>query len=321
MSDILGGRDLDARSGPARGDRPEARRVRRRRRSSPRSSSTRTSGMEIGVWECTPGSFPSVKDGISEVMQFVSGEATIVGDDGALHEIGPGTLLFTPDGWRGTWHVRADGAQDVRDLEELSDLRRVDRDEALRLLGHVPGSAGPRAPVSRRLPRAEGGGLRARGREGLRGRPSCPTSRRAAARSSGSAASRGCRCSSPTTARSSATRRRSSPGRRRTRRADRRAQRFSVSFSVQLDAARADQRLDGDAALAAQRAAPGLRQLHLQRRRRFGGDAEARAAVALRRRGARGRRGGPRAQQQRARARRRQQAAQAQRGDVPRARP
>ena len=36
--------------------------------------------MEIGVWECTPGSFPSAKDGISEVMQFVSGEATIVGD-------------------------------------------------------------------------------------------------------------------------------------------------------------------------------------------------------------------------------------------------
>lgn len=62
--------------------------------------------MEIGVWECTPGSFPSVKDGISEVMQFVAGEATILGEDGALHEIGPGSLLVTPDGWRGTWHVR-----------------------------------------------------------------------------------------------------------------------------------------------------------------------------------------------------------------------
>ncbi len=34
-------------------------------------------------------------------------EAAILADDGALHEIGPGTLLFTPDGWRGTWHVRA----------------------------------------------------------------------------------------------------------------------------------------------------------------------------------------------------------------------
>ncbi len=62
--------------------------------------------LEIGVWACTPGSFPSVKDGISEVMQVVAGEATIVGDDGALHEVGPGSLLVTPDGWRGTWHVR-----------------------------------------------------------------------------------------------------------------------------------------------------------------------------------------------------------------------
>lgn len=62
--------------------------------------------LEIGVWSCTPGSFPSAKEGISEVMQFIAGEATIVGEDGALHEVGPGALLVTPDGWRGTWHVR-----------------------------------------------------------------------------------------------------------------------------------------------------------------------------------------------------------------------
>jgi hypothetical protein len=62
--------------------------------------------LEVGIWECTPGSFPAAKDGISEVMQFVAGEATIVGEDGALHEIGPGTTVVTPDGWRGTWHVR-----------------------------------------------------------------------------------------------------------------------------------------------------------------------------------------------------------------------
>lgn len=62
--------------------------------------------LEIGVWMCTPGSFPSVRDGISEAMQFVAGEATIVGEDGALHEVHAGSLLVTPDGWRGTWHVR-----------------------------------------------------------------------------------------------------------------------------------------------------------------------------------------------------------------------
>ena len=106
MSDILAGRDLDARTVPLEliGPKPGA------FAGSPVESAIvvhEDERMEIGVWECTPGSFPSVKDGISEVMQFVSGEATIVGDDGALHEIGPGALLFTPDGWRGTWHVRA----------------------------------------------------------------------------------------------------------------------------------------------------------------------------------------------------------------------
>jgi uncharacterized cupin superfamily protein len=63
-------------------------------------------GVEIGVWECTPGEFPSVKDGISEEMLFLSGDATIVGDDGTKYEIAPGVLLVTPDGWKGRWEIR-----------------------------------------------------------------------------------------------------------------------------------------------------------------------------------------------------------------------
>jgi len=106
VSDVLGGLELDASSVALDviGPKPGA------FAGSPVESATvvhEDERMEIGVWECTPGSFRSEKNGISEVMQFVSGEATIVGEDGALHEVGPGTLLFTPDGWRGTWHVRA----------------------------------------------------------------------------------------------------------------------------------------------------------------------------------------------------------------------
>jgi uncharacterized protein len=106
VSDILGGRQLDAGSIALEliGPKPDA------FAGEPVESAVvvyEDDRMEIGVWECTPGSFRSAKDGISEVMQFVSGEATIVAEDGALHEVGPGTLLFTPDGWRGTWHVRA----------------------------------------------------------------------------------------------------------------------------------------------------------------------------------------------------------------------
>ncbi|MEA2485870.1 MAG: uncharacterized protein QOD46_981, partial [Actinomycetota bacterium] len=54
--------------------------------------------VEVGLWECTPGEFASIKDGITEEMLFLSGEATIVGDDGTKYEVAPGVLLVTPDG-------------------------------------------------------------------------------------------------------------------------------------------------------------------------------------------------------------------------------
>ena len=59
-----------------------------------------------GIWEVTPGEFPSEKKGISEFMHFVSGDATITGDDGVSFEIRQGTALFLPDGWTGRWAVR-----------------------------------------------------------------------------------------------------------------------------------------------------------------------------------------------------------------------
>jgi uncharacterized cupin superfamily protein len=62
--------------------------------------------VEVGVWECTPGEFPSVKDGITEEMVFLSGDATIISDDGTESEIGPGVLIVTPDGWTGRWKIR-----------------------------------------------------------------------------------------------------------------------------------------------------------------------------------------------------------------------
>jgi uncharacterized protein len=62
--------------------------------------------LQVGVWEITPGSFTTVKDGISELMHFISGSGTIVGDDGTTTVIAPGVVLITPDGWSGTWHVR-----------------------------------------------------------------------------------------------------------------------------------------------------------------------------------------------------------------------
>ncbi len=59
---------------------------------------------EIGIWEVTPGSFPASKDGVCELMQFVAGSATIVDANGETI-VGPGVVMFLPDGWTGTWTV------------------------------------------------------------------------------------------------------------------------------------------------------------------------------------------------------------------------
>ena len=61
---------------------------------------------EVGVWECTPGSFPSQKEGISEIMYFIGGEGTITDADGTPHAIGPGVEMMFPDGWKGSWEIR-----------------------------------------------------------------------------------------------------------------------------------------------------------------------------------------------------------------------
>lgn len=61
--------------------------------------------VQTGVWEVTPGSFPGAKDGISEVMHIVAGRGAITGADGQVTRLEPGVVMFTPDGWRGTWDV------------------------------------------------------------------------------------------------------------------------------------------------------------------------------------------------------------------------
>jgi uncharacterized cupin superfamily protein len=70
-----------------------------------------------GVWECTPGSFDSARNGDTEVMHFVAGDATITSADGETYEIRPGSVLVAPDGWRGTWEIR----QTVRKVYTIWD--------------------------------------------------------------------------------------------------------------------------------------------------------------------------------------------------------
>jgi len=56
-----------------------------------------------GVWECEPGTFTSFRDGYHETATIVAGSATITAEDGTVIEAKPGTMLSTPEGWKGTW--------------------------------------------------------------------------------------------------------------------------------------------------------------------------------------------------------------------------
>ena len=65
----------------------------------------RADGVEIGIWEITPGEFHSTKSGLTEFMHFVSGAGRIEHSDGTVTVIAPGAVLHVFDGWSGIWRV------------------------------------------------------------------------------------------------------------------------------------------------------------------------------------------------------------------------
>ncbi|MBM9468563.1 cupin domain-containing protein [Nakamurella leprariae] len=65
----------------------------------------RADGVEIGIWEVTPGEFHSTKTGLTEFMHFVSGAGVIEHADGTVTRIAPGAVLHVLDGWSGIWRV------------------------------------------------------------------------------------------------------------------------------------------------------------------------------------------------------------------------
>ncbi|OBC07430.1 cupin [Mycobacterium sp. 852013-50091_SCH5140682] len=62
--------------------------------------------IDTGVWECDPGEFTADRSAATEVCHIISGSGIVVGDDGTSADIGPGSLLVLPRGWRGTWLVK-----------------------------------------------------------------------------------------------------------------------------------------------------------------------------------------------------------------------
>ena len=61
--------------------------------------------MNAGVWECGPGEFTADRSQETEVCHIITGSGTVVGEDGVSADVGPGSLLVLPRGWRGTWFV------------------------------------------------------------------------------------------------------------------------------------------------------------------------------------------------------------------------
>ena len=55
---------------------------------------------ETGIWVCTPGRWRLELPG-DELCHFVAGRATYREDGGEVIEVGPGTLVMFPKGWRG----------------------------------------------------------------------------------------------------------------------------------------------------------------------------------------------------------------------------
>src|SRR3984893_5244928 len=60
----------------------------------------------FAIWACDAGVFPRVKDKRGSSMYIISGDATIVDEDGTSHELTADSVLVLPFGWVGTWHIR-----------------------------------------------------------------------------------------------------------------------------------------------------------------------------------------------------------------------
>lgn len=62
-------------------------------------------GLEIGVWEGTPGEFPAQRDGNSEICQILAGRATLHTDGADPIELHAGDTIIMPTGWTGRWEL------------------------------------------------------------------------------------------------------------------------------------------------------------------------------------------------------------------------
>lgn len=61
--------------------------------------------IQVGVWECTPGGWAIVDRPNTEIIQVVSGRATLTDADGAVRDLAAGSVVVLPVGWSGRWDI------------------------------------------------------------------------------------------------------------------------------------------------------------------------------------------------------------------------
>ncbi|RGE21934.1 cupin domain-containing protein [Leucobacter sp. wl10] len=61
--------------------------------------------VDLGFWECSPGSFATARNGVNEVVLILEGSGTLVSDSGERLNHRTGDLVLIPDGWSGVWEI------------------------------------------------------------------------------------------------------------------------------------------------------------------------------------------------------------------------
>jgi uncharacterized cupin superfamily protein len=62
-------------------------------------------GVQIGVWECTPGGWAIEDRPDHETVRIIAGRARLTDADGTSVEVGAGDALTLPKGWSGRWDI------------------------------------------------------------------------------------------------------------------------------------------------------------------------------------------------------------------------
>ena len=62
-------------------------------------------GVEVGIWECTPGGWAIQDRPDHETVQILAGRARLTDADGTSVELTAGDVLPPPQGWSGRWDI------------------------------------------------------------------------------------------------------------------------------------------------------------------------------------------------------------------------